>query len=342
MRRSVWGRLVLLIFASRPAFATDTCYGDCNPGTGCAGDPCAAAYPEGPGYCAYSPDPTDTFDFPWGTAFDSNSCVWECGYCPTGETCVYSGPHASYNGWVCECPTPTSPCNGTNCGAVTAGSGACQQTFNCACSVGTCSNGTCSCSPVSCSYYVSYPYAGAYNCGMLPNQCGNNLECGCPNGQYCSDTLGTIGQCVNSCVPKTCSTYASSSSCGNLPDGCGGNINCGCSSGNTCTNSVCCPTNPNPPSCSAVGATCGTVTSGPAACGNSVNCGTCANGRYCVNNVCMAPPPTPALGGGPGALGLASPWGVQQYSPPLASVRSSHEKHIPSPPRVPRVGRLFR
>jgi len=75
------------------------------------------------------------------------------------------------------------------------------------------------------------------NPGAGNSYCSNStidlLNKTCTYAQTCSN-----GQCVNNCMPKTCSQLGKN--CGFWSDGCGTNISCGtCAYGKTCNNGVC-------------------------------------------------------------------------------------------------------
>lgn len=176
------------------------------------------------------------------------------------------------------CESPSGPCK-TAC-QLNGNPGSCSSNWvglesnlpdGVCCPGGICNNGVCDtsqCTPTTCA-------AQGYECGSLPDGCGDTLQCGsCPSGSTCSN-----GKC--NCVPN--SNPCSGKSCGTVSDGCK-DVSCGtCSGGSTCINFQCSCV-PDPNACSA--RECGTVWDG---CSNVV-CGTCDSGFTCSNGFCTCVP----------------------------------------------------
>jgi hypothetical protein len=83
--------------------------------------------------------------------------------------------------------------------------------------------------------------SGQIQCnGNYKQSCGDYNSDGCleyGGDSYCSNGCA-YGQCINSCVPKTCSVLGKT--CGAWDNGCSQSINCGtCSSGQICSNGQC-------------------------------------------------------------------------------------------------------
>jgi hypothetical protein len=78
------------------------------------------------------------------------------------------------------------------------------------------------CVPITCA-------AAEKNCGVLPDGCGETLNCGeCPSGQTCG-AGGSANVCgTGTCTPTTCEENGKN--CGTISDGCSAALECG-----TCT-----------------------------------------------------------------------------------------------------------
>lgn len=100
-----------------------------------------------------------------------------------------------------------------------------------------------SCAPTSCE-------ASGYNCGEVPDGCGEVLNCGeCAAGENCG-ALGPNICGAGMCVPRTCASQGAN--CGSLSDGCGEIVDCGsCSAGLSCgaggVSNVCAAVPTDPP-----------------------------------------------------------------------------------------------
>lgn len=118
---------------------------------------------------------------------------------------------------------------------------------------------------------------------------------------------------MEACSPRTSclELEGTTPQCGTQPDGCGGTIGCGsCAAGSTCASHRCVPLPVDagapdagtvdagtfdagaprdaggcaPRSCTAAGASCGSISDG---CGGTVSCGVCASGAGCQQNQCV-------------------------------------------------------
>lgn len=189
---------------------------------------------------------------------DGNDCTLD--YCNI-DTCM----HVPRIGEVCtddgnSCTDDVCNVNGACTHPAVADETPCENS-------GVCMSGVCSgqCFPFTCQAF-------GYECGIIPNGCGGQLNCGtCDSGEVCE-----AGQCVSDCVPN-----CANKNCGD--DGCGGS--CG-----TCTeypNSYCHDSGQcscKPLNCVAEGYTCGSYDSG---CGGTTECGSCTTGYNCEAGTCV-------------------------------------------------------
>jgi hypothetical protein len=152
------------------------------------------------------------------------------------------------------------------------------------------------CTPRSC------PSDGS--CGVVPDGCGGQLDCGCPDGKACIQN-----ECKNAgCVPTTCA--AEGVVCSTIADGCGGAITCDCplceplSKRAACDTVTCgtasdgcsgvyvcseCPEGCIPLRACPPDADCGFISDG---CDGFLDCGDCAAGKLCgahAPNQCSTP-----------------------------------------------------
>lgn len=133
------------------------------------------------------------------------------------------------------------------------------------------------------------------------------LETDAPTGAVRIPLKGRVTQ---SCSPRTACFMPEGATpeCGTQPDGCGGTVTCGvCSAGALCVSARCVPLPVDAgvrvdagvsvdagsttdagvclaTSCTANGATCGTIADG---CGGTLNCGVCGSGAACQQNRCV-------------------------------------------------------
>jgi len=131
------------------------------------------------------------------------------------------------------------------------------------------------------------------DCGLVPDGCGVDLDCGGCNAPASCGGAGTPNVC--GCTPTTCA--AEGKDCGTIPDGCGATLDCGsclapqiCGGtvANVCGDAPCVPT-----TCAALGKNCGVVSDG---CASTIDCGTCVSPESCggtgTSNVCGCLPTT--------------------------------------------------
>jgi len=132
------------------------------------------------------------------------------------------------------------------------------------------------------------------DCGLVPDGCGTDLDCGGCNAPATCGGAGTPNVC--GCTPTTCAALGAD--CGSVPDGCVGVLDCGmcvlpdvCGGGgspNVCGTMPCMPT-----TCALLGAECGVVSDG---CADTLDCGTCVLPETCggsgMVNVCGCLPTT--------------------------------------------------
>jgi hypothetical protein len=141
-------------------------------------------------------------------------------------------------------------------------------------------------------------------CGVFPDGCGGQLDCGCVGGKACVNN-----QCVApSCVPTTCE--AEGVICSSISDGCGRVLDCECSlcqpltKQQACASVACgtasdgcsgvylcseCPEGCQPLRACPPDADCGLISDG---CDGTLDCGTCASGKSCgahQPNQCSTP-----------------------------------------------------
>lgn len=129
-------------------------------------------------------------------------------------------------------------------------------------------------------------------CGMVPDGCGNFVDCGEePGGEVCdTDQTCQEFQCVDDpdCDPITsCEEHE----CGTVADGCGDTFQCTtqCDDGLVCeANSCVCVPESDDELCDDTGLDCGLVTLEDA-CGHdrSVICGSCSDDEVCDANQCV-------------------------------------------------------
>ena len=130
----------------------------------------------------------------------------------------------------------------------------------------TCSN-QCSSGQLRCNGFYSESCIFSNNCWIWGGD------------SYCQNGCA-YGQCINSCVPKTCSQLGKQ--CGGWDNGCSQSISCGsCSSGQTCNSNGQCVSTCVPKTCSQLGKQCGAIDNG---CGQSISCGSCSSGQTCNSN----------------------------------------------------------
>jgi len=150
-----------------------------------------------------------------------------CGTCPAGQTCYQN-----------ICCIASTTCNPGQCNSVPDGCGSFHECPACPNGL-PCNQGVC-CAPTVTACPANF------ECGFLPNGCGQRVTCGggdgtCPPGQ--------------GCVNHACSTLpaCSPTQCGDIPVA-GGTIHCGaCPSGMHCTATSICVSGPPVPSVPALG-----------------------------------------------------------------------------------------
>jgi hypothetical protein len=230
--------------------------------------------------------------FNCGPASDGCQGALDCGTCAPPGVCGSSGlPNVC--GPCSTCVPSTCEEQAVQCGATSDGCGNPLDCGGCGPPPGCCEAVT---SPTifwSCGFGCEIASCAdlGVSCGIVPDGCGESLDCGaCTAPETCGGG-GKHGVCgVGSCTPLTCADQGYQ--CGPAGDGCGGVLHCG--SCDPCTPG--CGENSSPGHCEAVlvsmcvpktcaevGYACGATGDG---CGNALECGACPAGLTCAKGQC--------------------------------------------------------